>query len=60
MSSESCAFIQGVIQESLDVKPDSVLFHEGSPCPEFCENTWVVGGVNVSKLLQKGALNLLD
>jgi len=60
MATEAYAFIQGVIQESLDGKRDTVLFHEGNSCPEFWEQTRIVGGANVAESLLRSSQSLLD
>jgi len=60
MATEAYAFIQGVIQESLDRKSGEVLFHECNSCPEFWEQTRIVGGVNLAESLLCSALSLLD
>ena len=60
MSQESYLKIQKVIQETLERKNDSVLFHEGNACPEFWEQTRIVGGVNIAKSLINCAKSFLD
>lgn len=60
MSTEAYAKIQAVIQESLEKKQDSVLFHEGNACPEFWEQTRIVAGINVGESLLRCANSLLD
>lgn len=60
MSTEAYAKIQAVIEESLDRTKDSVLFHEGNACPEFWEQTRIVGGINVAESLLRCAQSLLD
>lgn len=60
MSTEAYCYIQAIIEESLEMKKDSVLFHEGNACPEFWEQTRIVGGVNVAKSLLRCAQSLLD
>ena len=60
MTTEAYAFIQEAIQESLDVKRDTVLFHEGNSCPEFWEQTRIVGGADVAESLLRSAQSLLD
>ena len=60
MSTEAYASIEGAIEESLREKRDSVFFHEGNACPEFWEQTRLVGGVNVAESLLRCALSLLD
>jgi glutathione synthase/RimK-type ligase-like ATP-grasp enzyme len=37
MDTDAYAYIQSVIQESLEKTKDKVLFHEGNSCPEFWE-----------------------
>ena len=60
MSTEAYGFIQGVIQESLDRARDKVMFHEGNSCPEFWEQTRVVGGINVAEHMLRCAESMLD
>ncbi len=60
MSQESYLSIQKVIQETLERRKDSVLFHEGNACPEFWEQTRIVGGVNIAKSLINCAKSFLD
>ncbi|MCW3992842.1 MAG: hypothetical protein NWE79_09030, partial [Candidatus Bathyarchaeota archaeon] len=60
MSTEAYANIQTAIEASLERKRDSVVFHEGNACPEFWEQTRIVGGVNVAESLLRCAQSLLD
>lgn len=60
MSQESYLEIQKVIQETLERKKDSLLFHEGNACPEFWEQTRIVGGINIAKSLIDCAKSFLD
>jgi hypothetical protein len=60
MASEPYAHIQSVVNETLEKTKDSVYFHEGNACPEFWEQTRVVGGVNVAEDLLTCALGLID
>ncbi|MFH0850217.1 MAG: hypothetical protein V1924_04675 [Candidatus Bathyarchaeota archaeon] len=60
MSTEAYGFIQGVIQESLDKVGDRVMFHEGNSCPEFWEQTRVVGGINVAEHMLRCAESMVD
>jgi len=60
MSTGDYAYIQNVIKDSLERTRDSVLFHEGNACPEFWEQTRIVGGVNVAESLLRCAQSLLD
>ena len=60
MSTEAYAYIQAAIEESLERKRDVVLFHEGNACPEFWEQTRIVGGINYAESLLRCAQSLLD
>lgn len=60
MSTGAYEYIQEVIDESLKRTRDSVLFHEGNACPEFWEQTRIVGGVNIAESLLRCAQSLLD
>jgi glutathione synthase/RimK-type ligase-like ATP-grasp enzyme len=60
MSTEAYAKIQAVIEETLERKQDSVLFHEGNACPEYYEQTRIVGGINVAESLLRCAMSLID
>ncbi len=60
MASEPYAHIQGVVNETLEKTRDSVFFHEGNACPEFWEQTRIVGGVNLAEDLLNCALGLID
>jgi glutathione synthase/RimK-type ligase-like ATP-grasp enzyme len=60
MASEPYAHIQNVINETLEKAQDSVYFHEGNACPEFWEQTRVVGGINLARDLLTCAQKLID
>ena len=60
MSTEAYFNIQAAIEESLKRKQDSVLFHEGNACPEYWEQTRIVGGINIAESLLRCAQSLLD
>ncbi len=60
MSTEAYGFIQGVVQESLDRAGNRVMFHEGNSCPEFWEQTRIVGGINVAEHLLRCAESMVD
>jgi len=60
MSKENYIYIQELIEESLQKKRDSILFHEGNACPEFWEQTRIVGNVNVADSLLNCATSLID
>jgi glutathione synthase/RimK-type ligase-like ATP-grasp enzyme len=60
MSKEPYLNIQKVIQDTLESKKESVLFHEGNACPEFWEQTRIVGGINIADSLLNCAISFLD
>ena len=60
MSSEPYLGVQAVIQDCLDRNAGSLVFHEGNSCPDFWEQTRIVGGINVGELLLRSAVSLLD
>lgn len=59
MNSDPYHHIQSVIQETLEATQDKVVFHEGNSCPEFWEQTRLVGGINVAELLLRSAKSLI-
>ena len=60
MASEAYAHIEGVVNETLEKTQDSIYFHEGNACPEFWEQTRIVGGVNLAEDLLACAQSLID
>ena len=60
MSTDAYTQIKQIIQESLKRNASSILFHEGNSCPEFWEQTRIVGGINVAESLIKCAVSILD
>jgi hypothetical protein len=60
MASEPYAQIQSIVNETLEKTQDSVYFHEGNACPEFWEQTRIVGGVNLAEDLLTCALSIVD
>jgi hypothetical protein len=60
MASEPYADIKSVVDETLEKCRDSIYFHEGNACPEFWEQTRIVGGVDVAQDLLTCALGLVD
>ncbi|RLG94487.1 hypothetical protein DRO27_04750, partial [Candidatus Bathyarchaeota archaeon] len=60
MATDAYANIQAVVQESLDKTRDKVVFHEGNSCPEFWEQTRIVGGINVAESILRSAVSMLD
>lgn len=59
MDSDPYLEIQGFISEALKLNSQSVLFHEANACPDFWEQTRIVGGVNIAESLLRCAQSLL-
>ncbi len=55
MDTEHYACIKDIIEESIARNADNLLFHEANSCPEFWEQTRIVGGINVAIPLIKCA-----
>lgn len=47
--------VREIIEESIGHKKEEILFHEANSCPEFWEQTRVIGGVNFALPLLKCA-----
>ncbi|MFH1180120.1 MAG: hypothetical protein V1710_07155 [Candidatus Bathyarchaeota archaeon] len=60
MSSEPYSEIQSAVVESLYSARDSLLFHEANACPDFWEQTRIVGGVDIALSLLNCAQSILD
>jgi glutathione synthase/RimK-type ligase-like ATP-grasp enzyme len=60
MSTEPYLRIKEIIQESLNDCANEVVLHEGNSCPEFWEQTRIVGGVDVGGKLLQVAKSLLN
>jgi glutathione synthase/RimK-type ligase-like ATP-grasp enzyme len=60
MATEAYARIEGVVNSTLRKTQNSVYFHEGNACPEFWEQTRVVGGINLAIDLLSCAQSLMD
>jgi glutathione synthase/RimK-type ligase-like ATP-grasp enzyme len=60
MSSDPYSDIQEYIQESLIRHQSDIVFHEGNACPEFWEQTRIVGGINIGESLLRCAISLKD
>ncbi len=59
MASEPYSEIQGFVTESLQKGKHSILFHEANACPDFWEQTRIVGGINIAESLLYCAQSLL-
>jgi glutathione synthase/RimK-type ligase-like ATP-grasp enzyme len=55
MNTEHYERIKEIIEESIARNADNILFHEANSCPEFWEQTRIVGGINVAIPLIKCA-----
>lgn len=55
MSTEPYENVKEVIEESVQKKADSMLFHEVNSCPEFWEQTRLIAGINLAVPLLKCA-----
>ena len=52
--------IKKVIEESMEKNKEKIMFHETNACPEFWEQTRLVGGINLAEALLKGAQSIID
>jgi glutathione synthase/RimK-type ligase-like ATP-grasp enzyme len=52
--------IKGLIDDTLEMKKEDILFHEGNACPEFWEQTRIVAGINLAEPLLDCAIDILD
>jgi hypothetical protein len=59
MATEPYAEIQSVITDTLHKSRHNVLFHEANACPDFWENTRIVGGVDIATSILKCAESLI-
>ena len=55
MNTEHYVRIKEIIEESIARNAENILFHEANSCPEFWEQTRIVGGINVAVPLLKCA-----
>jgi hypothetical protein len=59
MATEPYSEVQSVIMDSLYEARYNVLFHEANACPDFWENTRIVGGVDIATSLIRCAQSLI-
>ncbi len=59
-SQEAYLNIKKVIEESMEMNKQNIMFHETNACPEFWEQTRLVGGINLAEALLKGAQSIID
>ena len=55
ISIEAYENVKKIIEESIELGKERVLFHEANSCPEFWEQTRIIAGVNVAVPLLKCA-----
>jgi hypothetical protein len=60
MSSKPYSEVHSAIADSINRARNSVVFHEANACPDFWEQTRVVGGVDIASSLLCCAQSLLD
>ena len=60
MSVEAYDNVKEIIEESIERSKENVLFHEANACPEFWEQTRLVGGVNLAVPLLECAESMTD
>jgi hypothetical protein len=60
MSSEPYSEVHSAIVDSINRARNSVVFHEANACPDFWEQTRIVGGVDIASSLLCCAQSLLD
>ena len=60
MSSDPYCEVQSAIMDSLEKAKYNILFHEANACPDFWEQTRIVGGVDIASSLLSCAQSLLD
>jgi glutathione synthase/RimK-type ligase-like ATP-grasp enzyme len=59
MTSAPYTEIQSVIKDTLNKSKQNVLFHEANACPDFWENTRIVGGVDIAISILRCAESLI-
>lgn len=52
--------LKEIIEESVERSQDNILFHEANACPEFWEQTRLIGGVNLAVPLLECAKSIID
>jgi len=60
VNSEPYENVKNIIEESVEKRKDSVLFHEANSCPEFWEQTRLVAGVNLAVPLLECAKSVVE
>ena len=59
MDTDAYRHIEGIVNETLAATAENVVFHEANACPDFWEQTRIVGGINVAKELLECAQSAL-
>jgi hypothetical protein len=60
MDTDAYKYIEKTVNNTLDVTAENVVFHEGNACPEFWEQTRIVGGINLATSLLNCAQRIID
>ena len=60
MDTEAYRNIEKTVNKTLDLTAENVVFHEGNACPEFWEQTRIVGGINLATHLLNCAQGIID
>jgi glutathione synthase/RimK-type ligase-like ATP-grasp enzyme len=60
MDTDAYKHIEKTVNNTLDVTAENVVFHEGNACPEFWEQTRIVGGINLATSLLNCAQSIID
>ena len=60
MDTNAYRHIEGIVNKTLGATAKNVVFHEANACPDFWEQTRIVGGINVARELLECARSVLD
>jgi glutathione synthase/RimK-type ligase-like ATP-grasp enzyme len=60
MDTDAYKHIEETVNNTLDLTAEKVVFHEGNACPEFWEQTRIVGGINLATSLLICAQSIID
>lgn len=60
MDTDAYRHIEGVVNSTLAETAENVVFHEGNACPEFWEQTRIVGGINLASYQLSCAQSVID
>ena len=60
MDVDAYRHIEKTVNKTLDLTAENVVFHEGNACPEFWEQTRIVGGINLAIPILKCSQTIID